>query len=348
MKKIYYFCIGVAIIMSLNLANQKIVSGASISVKKNVSVKVGDKKNIVVRNAKKKVKWEIRKGKKQIKIQKKYGKNKSKALIIAKKKGRAVIIVKSAKKTKKINVTVLSKTIVDDSSKDNNSLIVKKEDEKETISTVTGLETTIERENSVVNDTTTDIEETTSLVTDTTTSKEESTSMVVDTEINETETSTTLDEYIDVTLDYGDVREKQVVQLKKGDTVRSIPIPIFEDYVFRAWRTEYIIGRVVSNYEVLEENTTLYAWLLPLHGSKYIPPWDYVKVTFDFGDLSPRFSLGQIVKGTYWKELLSFGQVGGHTINYWTTEPNGGDIILLDDIVTEDTTVYASFDIEQE
>ena len=73
--------------------------------KKKVSLKVGKKKTIKLKNVSKKVKWKVVKGKKVVSIKKK-GKLKNKIVIKAKKAGKAVIKATYKKKKYKVKVTV--------------------------------------------------------------------------------------------------------------------------------------------------------------------------------------------------------------------------------------------------
>ena len=73
--------------------------------KKKVSLKVGKKKTIKLKNVSKKVKWKVVKGKKVVSIKKK-GKLKNKIVIKAKKAGKAVIKATYNKKKYKVKVTV--------------------------------------------------------------------------------------------------------------------------------------------------------------------------------------------------------------------------------------------------
>ncbi len=74
--------------------------------KKKVTVEVGKKKTITVKNTKKKAKWSIKKGKKYIKITKK---KKSSVTIKGKKAGKAVVVAKVGKKKLSCKVTVKNK-----------------------------------------------------------------------------------------------------------------------------------------------------------------------------------------------------------------------------------------------
>ncbi len=73
--------------------------------KKKVSLKVGKKKTIKLKNVSKKVKWKVVKGKKVVSIKKK-GKLRNKIVIKAKKAGKAVIKATYKKKKYKVKVTV--------------------------------------------------------------------------------------------------------------------------------------------------------------------------------------------------------------------------------------------------
>ena len=73
--------------------------------KKKVSLKVGKKKTVKLKNVSKKVKWKVVKGKKVVSIKKK-GKLKNKIVIKAKKAGKAVIKATYNKKKYKVKVTV--------------------------------------------------------------------------------------------------------------------------------------------------------------------------------------------------------------------------------------------------
>lgn len=74
--------------------------------KNKVTITVGKKKTIKVKNTKKKVKWSIKTGKKKIKLTKK---KKTSVVVVAKKKGKATVAAKVGKKTLKCNVTVKAK-----------------------------------------------------------------------------------------------------------------------------------------------------------------------------------------------------------------------------------------------
>ncbi len=108
MKKQWKAKLGILLVLSLVLT---MVMPTSLSAKrkavklsnKKITVKVGQKKTLKVKNSTKKAKWSIKAGKKNIKLTKK---KKSSVVIVAKKKGSATVVAKVGKKKLTCKVTV--------------------------------------------------------------------------------------------------------------------------------------------------------------------------------------------------------------------------------------------------
>lgn len=75
---------------------------------KKISIEIGKKKSVKLKNVEKGVKWKITKGKKIISIERK-GKYKNRIIIKGKKAGKAVIVAKYKKKTYRVKVVVNKK-----------------------------------------------------------------------------------------------------------------------------------------------------------------------------------------------------------------------------------------------
>ncbi len=106
-KIIYVICIS----MLSCLLCLSFVSAKTKSVKFNlVSVKLekNDKKTIVLKNVKKKVKWKIKDGK-VIKIEQKKGKYKNKIIIVGKRTGKTTLVAIVGKKKYKLKIQVINK-----------------------------------------------------------------------------------------------------------------------------------------------------------------------------------------------------------------------------------------------
>jgi hypothetical protein len=128
--------ISIMLIIALILLNIQVTSQPTYAKKtkvtlsaKNISIKKGDKKTLTLKNTKKKVKWKIVSGKKNIRIVKCKGKNKNKVVIKALKIGKAVVCAKYENRTYKVKILVKNKN--------NTPIEAKKEVENTVISTTT-------------------------------------------------------------------------------------------------------------------------------------------------------------------------------------------------------------------
>ncbi|MCI9127057.1 MAG: InlB B-repeat-containing protein [Eubacterium sp.] len=85
-------------------------NGKTALSRKKITLKVGKKKTIKLKNAKKRVKWKVIKGKKVVRITKISGKRKNVIKIKGRKAGTAQIKVKCGKKTYKVRIRVNNPT----------------------------------------------------------------------------------------------------------------------------------------------------------------------------------------------------------------------------------------------
>ncbi len=116
MKKILCLICMMAMTVSMLIPSVSDAKKKAPKLNKNkVTITVGKKAIIKVNNTKKKAKWSVKSGKKNIKLTKK---KKKSVAVLAKKKGKATVVAKVGKKTLKCKVTVSAKK---DNTKNNGS-----------------------------------------------------------------------------------------------------------------------------------------------------------------------------------------------------------------------------------